>query len=183
LHGGRSPGGKQAAAKQEAEQQVATVMGIPIDVDPMDALLWCVRISAGEVAYASWKVEQLEEDDAVIAPVERVTRDATGEHAESYTEEKTSNIVEMNIWIRVRQGAMDRLAKFSKMAVDAGVAQRQVEMAEGAGGELAVAIREILDALGLSADQERRAPMVVRSALRRLEAAPPGADIVIDQTP
>src|SRR4051812_19586339 len=52
-HGGMSPSGKKSAAKEQAMEEMErarqAVMGQAIDVHPMDALLWCVRITAGEV--------------------------------------------------------------------------------------------------------------------------------------
>lgn len=182
LHVGSTKNHKKSAAIQEAGDIITknVVMGIPLDVDPMDALLWCVRITAGEVAYCSWRVEQLEDDEAILLPKETTVRDATGEHAESYEEVKKSNLAELNIWVKVRQNSIERLAKYSKMAIDAGVAQRQVELAEHAGEGLSLAIRTILEQLRLTADQEERAPQIVRSALRALEAAPGSAGNLLD---
>lgn len=142
------------------------VMGTAIDVDPMEALLWCVRISAGEVAYATQKVHALDERDEVVNPEQILEREGG-----RITEERTVFPDELNLWIKVRQTAMERLAKFSKMALDAGVAERQVKMAEGTGEDLAVAIGTILQGLSLTAEQEALAPRLVRDALELLEGS------------
>jgi hypothetical protein len=176
-HGGCLPNHIAAAAKEEAMVYVMSVMGPAIDIDPMEALLTCVRITAGEVAYATIKIEDLTEDEALITPVEHVSHDATGgEKAESYEEEKTSNVAQLNIWIATRASCMDRLARYSKMALDAGIEAKKVALAEMAGDGLAAMLQEVLGALELTADQERKAPGVVRNALRKLEGLPAVAE-------
>ena len=150
----------------EAARQA--VMGTALDVDPMEALLWCVRITAGEVAYSTQKVHALEEPDVIVNPEQILEREGG-----RITEERTVMPDELNLWIKVRQQAVDRLAKFSKMALDAGVAERQVRVAEGAGDDLATAIGSIFAGLSLTADQEALLPDLVRTALENLEGVNP----------
>lgn len=168
LHGGASPAGRKAALWQEVEAETermrVAVMGTAIDVDPMDALLWCVRITAGEVAYSSQKVADLEEAQVVVRPTTTLDREGG-----RITQEVTTGPEELNLWIKVRQQAVANLAKFSKMALDAGVAVRQVALAEQAGEGLASAFRSLLDGLNLTAEQEEKAPGLVRDALVMLE--------------
>jgi hypothetical protein len=155
-------------AMAELDENTRRVMGEAWDVDPMDALLWCIRITAGEVQYSSWKVSQLTPDEAIFSPVERIEREGGGANVADL-EEKTSNRGELNIWIQVRQTSVDRLARFSKMALDAGVAERAVHLAESAGESLAGVLRRILAGLELTYEQELRAPDIVREALEELE--------------
>jgi hypothetical protein len=173
-HGGNSPGGIKAALTERMNEELATVtrtvMGTAIDVDPMDALVWCVRITAGEVAYATYKVEQLTPQDEIVTPVQTLDREGG-----RITQEVTTFPEELNLWIKIRQSSVDRLARFSKMAIDAGVAKRQLELAEEAGDALAASLRLVLDGLALSPEQERLAPDLVRSALERLEIAASGS--------
>lgn len=166
-HRGNLKGEIKKAAKEEAMEEYLRIMGPAIDVDPMDALLWCVRIAAGEVAYTTHKIELMEETQALGRPTEITERIGGGKEG-NYVETKEMPVA-LHLWIQVRQNATDRLAKYSKMALDAGVAERQVRVAEQAGDELAMAIRSILDGLVLTADQELKAPDLVRSALIGLE--------------
>lgn len=168
LHGGSVPEQIKQAALTEAFNYVMEMMGPAIDVDPMEALLWCVRIAAGEVAYATMKINLLESGEELVRPEENTHRTAWGDKGESFEETKLSP-VQLHIWIQARHHALDRLARYSKMALDAGVAERQVRLAESAGDELAVAIRHILDNLLLTAEQEKRAPEIVREAMEKLE--------------
>jgi hypothetical protein len=142
LHGGNTSSGQASAAKE-----AAVIMGIQLDVDPHDALLTCVRIAAGEVAYCSGE----------IAGLEKAT-------------EKTMFGEQLSIWIQARQKAMLSLAKFSKMALDAGVAERQVQVAERYGEMLATLISGILGDLSLSKAQQKKAPAIVTRHLQALEA-------------
>lgn len=151
----------------------SVVMGHAIDIDPMDALLACVRISAGQVAYATYKVQMLSEDDAVgnvVSTKERpLSQGKDGEDPSVRVTETTTDAPGLHIWIKVQQTSLERLAKFSKMALDAGVAERAVRIAEGAGDTLALELRRVFDSLNLSATQEEALPDLVRSMLERLE--------------
>lgn len=170
-HSGSTPNGILAAARDEA-----TVMGVAIDVEPHEALLTCVRIAAGEVAYCSQKVQELAPDEAIgrlielkSEPTVALTDAGIAETGEMGISEIKDKGPELHVWIRIRQGALDRLARFSKMAIDAGVEERRVALAERWGEDLAGVLRTILDGLQLNAKQRERAPGVVRDALEPLE--------------
>jgi hypothetical protein len=54
LHGGASPSGELYRAKLQAFAEavkLGRVMGVPVNVDPLEAFLHCIRIAAGEVEY------------------------------------------------------------------------------------------------------------------------------------
>ncbi len=168
FHGGATKNAAKQAALTEAVNYVLDIMGPAIDVDPMEALIWCVRIAAGEVAYATRKISELEEDEVLDRPEEETNRTGYGPKSESFREVKQSSVT-LHIWIQARHSALDRLARYSKMALDAGIAERQVKLAETAGDEIAQSIRSILDNLLLTPEQERRAPEIVREAMEKLE--------------
>lgn len=162
LHGGSTPTHQRRAARE-----MAVVMGAEHDIEPQDALLWCIRIAAGEVNYCSAQIAELEAADAVGHPVVEVER-AAGD-AEGTLVERRRQTVALNIWIRARQDAVERLARFSKMALDAGVAERQVRVAERYGQQIAQLLAGVLAELDLNERQQRRAPDVVRRHLVLLE--------------
>lgn len=166
-HGGNTPPGRIKAFREEAMDEIRKVMGPGIEIDPMDALLWCVKLSAGEVAYATWKIEQLEEGEAIQSFEERTEQQGGKEG--SYTKVVQSNLSTVHIWIDTRRQSMDRLAKYSKMALDAGIAERQLQLAESAGDSLALGLRKMFDQLALTAEQEEKAPQLVRQFLEELE--------------
>jgi hypothetical protein len=143
LHGGNTSSGEASAAKE-----AALIMGEALDIEPHEALITCVRIAAGEVAYCSRE----------IAGLEKAT-------------EPTAFGAVLNIWIKTRQVAMAQLAKYSKMALDAGVAERQVQLAERYGEMLATLISGILGDLELTKKQQKAAPAIVTTHLQLLEGA------------
>lgn len=165
LHLGSTRTGRVHAAREEAKA-AAVVMGAPLDIDPHEALLHCIRITAGEVAYATAMVGDLDVDQAVDELVTTSTRST----ADGTTTEETRRPKELHVWIRVRQDAVDRLARYSKMALDAGVAERQVRLAERYGTSIARLLGGVLEGLELSPEQQARAPEVVRRAMVLLEA-------------
>lgn len=158
LHGGASPQAEVAGQVILARREMA-VMGRPLNVTPHEAILECIRIAAGEVQYASERIAELDLEQAV-GPV--VTT-KTVEFGEGSSHETAEGAPALNIWIVVRHAAMDRLVKFSKTAIDAGVAERQVELAERQGQMLVMVIRGILGDLGVADRPE--APAIVRRHL------------------
>ena len=148
LHGGCMPNHVLAAARAEAHQSAAVFMGPALDVEPHEALLWCIRLAAGQVEYAQRRVAGLRDDDAF---------------------EETVGGRQLTAWVRVQQESMERLARFSKMALDAGVEERRVRLSERFGEAIASVLDGGFKDLGLSADQQRRAPDIVQRALLAME--------------
>jgi hypothetical protein len=149
LHGGRMRNHQVAAARAEVRAEAASqaVNGIP--VDPATALLRCVQLAAGQVAYASKQI-MLSMDPTSDSP------------------EETAN----SPWGRVQSEAMDRLARYSKMALDAGATEKQINFAEKYGREMASILRTALEELELTKEQKERAPEVIRKNLLPLETSP-----------
>jgi hypothetical protein len=144
LHGGSAPSGETAGNRELALAYASERMGTS-DLAPTDAMLMCVRDTAAFVSYCKRQVADLDEGKLIVKG-------------------------ELTAWARLqRQGTQD-LAKFSKMALDANVAERQVRLAERMGELLAGAMEEVLDALGLDAKQRAKAVKVYGGALARLEA-------------
>lgn len=70
--------------------------------------------------------------------------------------------------VRLEAEERDRLARFCKLALDAGIAERQVRIAETQGALLAGAVRAILGDLNLTPEQLQLVGMVVPRRLREL---------------
>lgn len=157
--------------------EAAVVMGYPIDIDPMEGLLLVIKISAGEIAYCTDRIWELSPKKAVIKHKKVVSR---ASDMESYEEVEQSNEASLNIWILARQSAMDRFAKFCKMAIDAGVAERQVAVAEGLGQQMGHLINSVLGELGLSDKQKELAPDVVQKHLLLLGDPTHAAEVILD---
>lgn len=165
-----SHGGSTRNAGLSAARHMAVVMGLPIEVTPMEALLHCVYTAAGEVVYCTEQIMALMPEDAVGKEKVRVEKDgfnSFGPVGETVDRELPPQV---NIWIRVRHECMDRLSRYSKMALDAGVEERLVRAAEGMAALLLPAIEGFLTDLQLTPEQARRAPALLKKHLSPLEA-------------
>ncbi len=171
LHGGNTPLAIQSGLTWLAKRE-CRVMGIPLDIEPHDALLQCISIAAGEVQYASFRIAELDESDevgAVVSTLYRPKKLAKG--AEDEGTQITETRVEMpqlHVWIQVRHQAMDRLVNYSAAAIKCGLEERLVKVAEGQGQMLATTIRDILRELGV--DKRPETPAIVAKHLRLLAA-------------
>lgn len=161
-HGGSSPQAQVSGAVELARREMVA-MGRPLDIQPHEALLECVRIAAGEVQYASEQIALLE-PEAIVGPVVTTRPRKLQKGAESKTERvHEEGPPALHVWIEVRHRAMDRLANYSRIALNAGVEERRVRLAEHQGQLLAQVIRGILTELGVADRPE--VPSVVRRHL------------------
>lgn len=180
-HGGSSPQAQLSGTVELARREWA-VMGMPLSIEPQDAILECIRIASGEVRYASDRIAELAEAEAVGPVLTSKLELAPREDAESDTDlDKDSNqapepVAELrfgppagHIWIVMRRQAMDRLVSYSERALRAGVQERLVRVAESQAQLLAEAVRGILTDLGVQDHPE--APAIVRRHLTLLSRA------------
>lgn len=146
-HGGGSPTHLANAAKKQA-----VLMGAPVEINPLDALIWCIKLTAGEVEFCTQQLEILGKEEWL---------------------EHTLVGKQIHVWAKERQKAVDRLAKFSKDALALGIAERAVRLAEQYGSSLAKYTKGLLDDLDLTAEQQKKAPLIVRKHLALLEGGAP----------
>ena len=161
-HLGATKRHETTAAIHLAKRELS-VMGQPLPIHPIDAILQCVSIAAGEVQYASDRISELEQEHAVGPEISsRPLKLEKG--AESRSERvEDHGPPALHIWIRVRHDAMDRLAHYSKVALAAGVAERQIRIAEQQAQLIASAVKGILTDLGVANRPD--APAIVRRHL------------------
>lgn len=168
MHGGSSPQARSAAARNVAAAKAAKAMQLlaaPVNIDPADALLELVHWTAGEVRYWRAEVAKIAEDDAEKLTW-GVTRIKEGGDDRGLTMEATRPVA-----YAMLTDAQDRLARFAAAALRAGVAERQIKLAEDQGTLVAQVIRSILDQLDLNAEQAAKVPEVVPAQLRLLTSA------------
>lgn len=146
-HGGALDAGKLNAAKQEA-----IFMGAPKEINPVEAITWCIHITAGEIEWFSARMAELEKEDWF-----------------------EQNILgkQLNILGRERANAIVRLEKFAKDAIALGIAERRVRIAEQYGAALARLLRGVMEDLQLTPQQKERAPAIIRKHLILLEGRAP----------
>lgn len=164
-HGGSTPTQRRSAQIETARRAVTTY-GLPREVTPDVALLEEVHRTAGHVAWLAEIVAAIEQEDLVWGKTEEVDKNAT-----EFGGVDTTYKAIPNIWLTLYQQERKHLAAVAKAALDAGIAERQVKLAEQQGQLLAKAIRCVLDALDLSHEQKARIPEVVPPILRAITAA------------
>lgn len=124
-------------------------MGDPVNVDPRDVLVDTVRMCAGTVLWLQRKISGLTEDELV---------------------EDTEQGLRGAVWVRLHGEYTDRLARVSKLAIDAGVQERQVRIAEEQGVWLMRSIDLLLAQLVLTPEQERGLPVIMGRVIEQLES-------------
>jgi hypothetical protein len=138
MHGGAAPQVRRKANERvvrEAALEQGRRLGGVIDVDPHEAILSALQEAAANVAVLRRLVAGYE--------VDQLPAGTLG----IYEDERT------------------RLVKFAKLAIDAGVPERQVRVAKQQADQLATALDRALDAL------VREIPPATRDALQRTLAA------------
>lgn len=156
-HGGSTHAGKENAAAKMAKRVMAEYVGGygvgELDIEPHEGILWCVRMTAHEIQYIAAECSK-----CAAEMVDEVESDPN-----HFASRKLQALV------AERAKCMDRLAKYSKMALDAGVEERKVRIAEGYGEQIAMLLRAVFDDLDLSAAQRRLAPVIAQRRLLELE--------------
>lgn len=162
-HLGSTPAVRTAAAKEMATE-LMTFYGSPIDTNPIEALLDEVSRTAGHVDWLAKRIAQFN----VPLTLEQID-----------PETKASTVMTAGIppevegWLRIYLSERQQLVRTAKAALDAGVNERLVQIAEHQGAKLADAVETILLALKLNAAQQALVPQVVPSVLRQLTAGTP----------
>jgi len=147
-HTGQSPSGRKNSIVVEAQQ----FMGAPKDINPLDAIMWCIRITAGEVEWLSREIAKVPMEQWVeVAYIGR----------------------QMNVLQRSRADAQDRLVRYSRDAIQLGLAERAVKLAENFGMMIARLLENIAAELELSRKQKEMWPTIIRRQLILLEGGVP----------
>ncbi len=146
-HGGAAPQVK-AAAEVRTElakaQRAVVALGLPREVDPHQALLEEVWRAAGLVAWLGEFIAELEPT------------------------------AEVSSWMALYQDERDRLVRAARVAIVAGVAERQVKLAEDQASILARVVNSILIDLGHDLKDQRTRDVV---RLRLVEGAAASAGV------
>lgn len=149
-------------------------MGSPVDLHPHEAILWAMRVSAGEMAYCDSQIAKLEEEELFETPI-RTQYYQTEDGGISVTENRDSE--QMNRWVTWRQTAMKNMATYAKMALDVGIEERQIQLAEKQAHQLVEVITAVLTDLGHDLRDTRTRDIVRR---RLLEGAQTGLPAVVE---
>ena len=158
-HGGNAP---QVKAKAAIRAEVMNWGLGDSTTDPGDTLLRLVSQSAQRAARYAAELEALVAEspnlrEALIAEVW-----ISNEHDRYKAGEYVRGLAKLEAEER------DRCANFSTKAIAAGIAERQVRLAEQQGELVAQVIKAVLGDLGLTKEQQAEAPAIVRRHLLAL---------------
>jgi hypothetical protein len=137
------------AVRQEAQRR-SIEFGQSLPVEPTEALLGVLHLSAGHL---SWVREEL-----------------------AATDDKRS--FDAQVLLRLFNDERDRVARIAKAALDAGVQERHIKLAERYGELIATVLRAIFydPELALTAAQRDRLPDLLRRHLSGLESDRPALE-------
>lgn len=161
-HGGKAPNSLAAAEKRQAQERAAkqlATLGEPIDTDPVQALHDMICWSAGHVNWYRAQVQRFLPDALVWGDTEVKQSDMAGL--------TVTQKAQVNMWLDLYDRERDRLANLARIAIHAGLAEREVRLEEQRGALVAEVIRAILADLELSPEQQAKAVNVVPLHLRR----------------
>jgi hypothetical protein len=164
MHGGASAQAKAKARRLQAMQTIeADIASFGLDsqdVDPGETLL---RLLAQAVTRASFFAAEIE------ALVDEHGRTEAFVGDTLVVNPQTGEPVKVGEYVRgmaqLESTERDRAAKFAKLALDAGIAERQVKLAERQGQIIERVLLAAFDALDLTAAQRAQAPTAIRRAL------------------
>jgi hypothetical protein len=125
---------------------VAHAFARALECTPWEGLLWAVKIAAGRVAFCESKLSTADCDED-LEPSGRLAH-----------------------WVKAAEVWHDKLAKVSKLAIDAGVAERLVRQLELEAQLMLTATTRTLDELGLNEEQRQLALGIMSRNLLELEA-------------
>jgi hypothetical protein len=146
-HNGNCQSHREAAARQiakeEMEQLLSRYYGHEVAILPWDALILAVRLAAGRVEIAASKMRDLPEGSK-----------------------------EWVAYTQLHNQAIEQLVRYSKTALDAGVEERLVNLAERQGQQHAEVFTSLMDELDLTDEQRAALPDAIEKVLRPLESDP-----------
>lgn len=171
MHGGSQKSARakadRARAEEEAKRQ-ATILGLPRDVSPSEALLEEIRWSAGHVDWLRGKVQEIEDVRDLVwgaTKAELVMGTDKDKHTSLEHETLESGA---SIWYELYDRERKHLVTVCAAALRAGVEERRVRLAENQGMAVAGAIQRILELLQLTDEQRAKVPDIVPAQLRLL---------------
>lgn len=160
MHGGRAPQVARAASRRLALGEAMGELqrlGVPVDVEPADAMLAMVQEAAGNVAFLRARVQDLDQllggsdGNDIIAVLGGTKGDnpleiPAGPPAIAGRVDPRNFRAERHVLVAMYDDERERLVRWAKACRDAGVDERRVQLAEDQGRQLAAVLRGTLEA-------------------------------------
>jgi hypothetical protein len=160
LHGGSSPGGKLAAAREESVTTAMLLLGAEPTIHPHEAIMACLQSAWDQWRFCETQIAKLQ----VSEVSGRVMREKTA-GGDAYDVVDLAGEPAWAWWVVARDKARDQAAKYAEMAARMGVAERQIQMAETLGRDLGGLLRRTLERLGVSEEMLALVPGALRAEL------------------
>lgn len=148
LHGGNVPNHRASAQKELARRGVEA-FGLPLNIEPYQALLDELARTNGIILFYEMQIHALDSTADLTGPI---GTEGTAEDTDLAHHPKS----EAHIWVRLHQQERAHFVKVAETCVKAGIAERQIEIAEQQGAILATVIRGILTELKIAMTEEVR---------------------------
>jgi hypothetical protein len=148
-HSGATTNGNKAAARAQV-----MAMASEADAEPSEVLLKAIRCDWGAVQYVQARLADL---NVQILEAESA-------------EDRESAVQQMGLWQQAYGDWVDRSAKRAKMALDAGVQERQIRLSEMIGAQFAMALQGIRQGLNLTPAQEAVWKQLVTTNMLAIDA-------------
>lgn len=136
-HGGCTPNGIKAAAREAAGEAVE-IYGLPREIDPHQALLEELHRTAGHVSYLATTIRELEGDSQL----------------KQYQVGENGTIERPSVWIELYHAERKHLTSVAATCIKAGIEERRVQLEERQGEMIAQVIREVLKENGVDPNSE-----------------------------
>ena len=165
-HGGGAPAVKAAGerrAQEEAARKQLSALGEPQEIDPAEALLKLISWKHGEVIWLRAQVQDVADEKLTWGR----TQTDVGLGAQGPVDTTTEKAAP-NVWWTLLRQAEDQLANYATRALKAGIAERQVRLAEAQGQMVYAVLLAVFERLSLTPEQWELARMAAPQELRRL---------------
>ncbi len=159
----------RAKEMERAERAVKT-LGLPVATSPQQALLDEIARTAGHVRWLGDLVGNLDPDESTWGKTGEEHREGVGEMETVIDLTTTTKQARPAVWIQLYQAERSHLVHVCKVAIQCGIAERQIKLAEEQGQMIASVLRSVFEdpELELSVTQVQVARNVASKALRAL---------------
>jgi hypothetical protein len=142
--------------------------GDVVEIEPHNALLWSVMIAGGDVSY--WQQALAEQGRKVEHLQTLLDAEEDESEAELLAIELKAAEKELRAMFSQQRTASREMRSSGKMAIDAGLAEREVLLAERMAALMAAFANELIGELDLKPRDLKRLPDIVQKVIMRMEA-------------
>lgn len=162
-HGGRAPQALAAAERRQQEARAAALAvtyGLPVEIDPVDALLGELWRTQGAVLWLGEQIRALEAREVTWGQTEVTHKTAT-----EFSGIDTTEAAVPHVLVELYQRERAHLAKVSRDCVSVGIELKLAQRMEAIGADVMAKIGQVVRALGHDPESPEVLALVV-SVLR-----------------